>query len=118
MQALYRPFKSDNSSFREAKSSKRCVREKLKCYLKKHFTSDPIDEDPIQLHLIPKYLKDLQRIQVDGIKIGPPREDRIRNVIKTYDDRGREERNELYYQLSKCTSEFFSNTEFEKDYFN
>ena len=82
VQALYRSFKSDNSPFREAKSAKRCDTEKLKCYFKKHFTSDPIDEDPIELNHIPEHLKNLQNIKVDGIKIGPPGEDEIRNVIK------------------------------------
>ena len=42
---------------------------------------------------------------------------RIRNVIKTYDPRGQETRIEKYYKLSKCSSEYFTNTEFEKDYF-
>ena len=82
MQELFRSFKSDNSAFKTVKSRKGCDSEKLKQFFKKHFTSDPITDDPIELNEIPEYLKVLQDIQTDGINTNPPGEDEIRHVVR------------------------------------
>ena len=82
VQELFRSFKSDNSAFKTVKSRKGCDSEKLKQFFKKHFTSDPITDDPIELSEIPEYLKALQDIQTDGINTNPPGEDEIRRVIR------------------------------------
>ena len=60
VQELYRSFKSDNSSFSDAKPRKKCDLNKLKDYFKQHFTSDPINEHPIELEEIPDFIFKLQ----------------------------------------------------------
>ena len=82
VQELFRSFKNENSAFKTVKSRKQCDPEKLKMFFKKHFTSDPIVEDPIELNEVPEYLKALQNVQTDGIKTGPPGKDEIRYVIR------------------------------------
>ena len=84
MQELFRSFKNDSSAFKTVKSRKGCDPEKLKQFFKKHFTSDPITADPIELSEIPDYLKVLQDIETDGINTNPPEEDEIRNVIRKH----------------------------------
>ncbi len=64
------------------RSRKGCEPEKLKTFFKKHFTSDPLIDDPIELTEIPEYLKALQEVQTDGKDTGPPSESEIRNVIR------------------------------------
>ena len=43
VQELYRALKSDNSSFKQVKTTKKCDPEKLKEFFMKYFTSDAID---------------------------------------------------------------------------
>jgi len=82
IQEMYRSFKSDNSSFKETKPVKKCDPEKLKAFFQKHFTSDAIEEDPIELQSTPDFLAVLQNIQIDGIKVGAPNEEEIIYAIK------------------------------------
>ena len=82
IQDLFRSFKNDSSAFKEVRSRKGCEPDKLKTFFKKHFTSDPIIDDPIELTEIPEYLKALQEVQTDGIYTGPPSETEIRSIIR------------------------------------
>ena len=82
IQDLFRSFKNDSSAFKEIRSRKGCEPDKLKTFFKKHFTSDPIIDDPIELTEIPEYLKALQEVQTDGIYTGPPSETEIRSIIR------------------------------------
>ena len=71
VEALYRSFKSDNSSFTEKKNEKRCDLGKLRDHFKKHFTSNIIVEDPIELIDIPEFMFELQRLPIK-INTEPP----------------------------------------------
>ena len=82
IQELFRSFKNENSTFKMVKSRKGCDSEKLKLYFKKHFTGDPIIDDPIELMEVPEYLKALQDAQTADINTGPPAEYEIRNIIR------------------------------------
>ena len=55
---------------------------KLKEFFKKHFTGGIIYEDPIELEETPDFITELQRITTNDIKIGPPDEVELTNVIK------------------------------------
>ena len=48
----------------------------------KNFTSTLPDEDPIELYDTPDFVRILQNTQSDDIKLGPPDEEEIRNVVK------------------------------------
>ena len=81
VEELYRSFKSDNSSFNDAKPSKKCDPLKLTEFFKKHFTGGAIYEDPIELEETPDFIRELQRITTNDIKIGPPDEEELTSVI-------------------------------------
>ena len=49
VEELYRAFKSDNSSFKDAKPSKKCDPSELRDFFKGHFTSKIVNENPIEL---------------------------------------------------------------------
>ena len=49
VEQLFCAFKSDNSNFKNAISSKKCDPLKLKTFFKDHFTGRPIEGDPIEL---------------------------------------------------------------------
>ena len=82
IEELYRSFKSDNSSFKKQTSRNKCDPKKLKEFFKKHFTSNTIDEDPIEICQAPQYILDLQNISADEIETGPPNEEELRCVIQ------------------------------------
>ena len=79
---LYRSFKSDNSSFKYKPKSGGCDHNIMKTYFKKHFTAEAVDSMPIELMEAPAFLSALQAISTDDIKVGPPNEAEIINVIK------------------------------------
>ena len=82
VEELYRSFKSDNSSFKYVKSSKRCDPHKLKEFFKQHFTAKMIEEDPIELEEVPEFIKKLQNISTEGMVTGPPGMDELVKVIR------------------------------------
>ena len=82
VEQLYRAFKSDNSSFKNATPSKKCDPLKLKTYFKDHFTGRPIEEDPIELVEAPNYIKQLQNLMMHDINTEPPDEMELRRVIR------------------------------------
>ena len=86
VEQLYSSFKSDNSSFKEHRSSKKCDPIKLRDYFQKHFTADAIDEDPIELEYAPEFLGMLQNITTNDIKTGPPDDKELTDVIKKLKD--------------------------------
>ena len=86
IEQLYTSFKSENTSFKEHKVSKKCDPTKLSEYFRKHFTAVPIDEDPIELENAPKFLDSLQSIPAEEIKTGPPDENELMDVIKRLKD--------------------------------
>ena len=57
VEELYHAFKSDNSSFKDTKPSKKCDPSELRDFFKGHFTSKIVDEDAIELKEIPDYIK-------------------------------------------------------------
>ena len=81
VQELYRSFKSDNSSFSDAKPRKKCDLNKLKDYFKQHFTSDPINEHPIELEEIPDFIVKLQQTTIP-IDTDAPSKKEVVNTIK------------------------------------
>ena len=81
VEELYRSFKSDNSSFSDAKTKKKCDLNKLKDYFKHHFTSEPINHDPIELEEVPEFIAKLQATTIQ-IDTGAPSKNEIVNTIK------------------------------------
>ena len=81
VEELYRSFKSDNSSFTETKAKKRCDLMKLREHFKKHFTSTAIEEDPVELILIPDVIEKLQNINLE-INSEPPTANELVSTIK------------------------------------
>ena len=81
VEALYRSFKSDNSSFTEKKTEKRCDQGKLRDHFEKHFTSNTIVEDPIELIDIPEFMFELQRLPIK-INTEPPAKKELIGIIK------------------------------------
>ena len=49
---------------------------------KAHFTGKPVEEDPLELVEAPDYIRQLQSLDVQDIKTGPPDEEELRKVIK------------------------------------
>ena len=43
---LYRSFKSENSTFKDSRLTKRCDPTKMKNFFEAHFTGQPVEEDP------------------------------------------------------------------------
>lgn len=82
VEELFCAFKSDNSTFKDAKPSKKCDPIKLRDYFKIHFTGKTVEEDPIELEEVPEYIENLQKITTQEINIGPPDENELRDVIK------------------------------------
>ena len=81
VEELYRSFKSDNSSFTETKAKKRCDLMKLREHFKKHFTSTAIEEDPVELILIPDVIEKLQNVNLE-INSEPPTTNELVSTIK------------------------------------
>ena len=75
VEELYRSFNSDNSSFKAAKTSKKCDPNKLKEFFERHFTSNAIEKDPIELEHIPDFMEKLQNISIADMKVTPPDEE-------------------------------------------
>ena len=82
IEQLYSAFKSDNSTFRDSSTTKKCEPSKLKDFFKAHFTEKPVEEDPLELVEAPDYIRQLQSLDVQDIKTGPPDEEELRKVIK------------------------------------
>ena len=78
---LYRSFKSDNSTFREVKVKKQCDPLKLKEYIKQHFTSSEISDDPKELIMIPDIIERLQQTPIQ-INCEPPTKEELKETIK------------------------------------
>lgn len=81
VEELYRSFKSDNSSFTETKAKKRCDLMKLREHFKNHFTSTAIEEDPVELILIPDVIEKLQNVNLE-INSEPPTTNELVSTIK------------------------------------
>ena len=80
---LFRAFKSDNSTFRDAKPSKKCDPAKLKEFFKNHFSAKAAHKDPIELDTIPDYIHKLKEISsTQHINTNPPGQEEIVEVIK------------------------------------
>ena len=80
---LFRAFKSDNSTFRDAKPSKKCDPAKLKEFFKNHFSTKSAHKDPIELDEIPDYIHKLKEIpSTQSINANPPDQEEIVNVMK------------------------------------
>ena len=79
---LYKSFKSDNTSFKEYKSAKKCDPSKLKEFFSKHFTSAPIGSDPFELTNAPPFLEKLKQISTESLINGPPDELELIKTIK------------------------------------
>ena len=58
----------------------------MKAYFQRHFTSDTINEIPIELIEAPEFLQALQAISTEDIKVGPPDESEILYIIKKLKD--------------------------------
>ena len=87
VEELYRTFKSDNSSFKEYKSKKKCEPTKLKTFFMKHFTGATLEHDPIELECLPDFMETLQNISTrSDTRVGPPDELELISVIKKLKD--------------------------------
>ena len=82
VEELYRSFKSDNSSFTETKAKKRCDLMKLREHFKNHFTSTAIEEDPVELILIPDVIEKLQNVNLE-INSEPPTANELVSTLKS-----------------------------------
>ena len=80
---LYKSFKSDNTSFKEYKSTKKCDPSKLKEFFSKHFTSAPIKSDPFELTNAPPLLEKLKQISTESFINGAPDEIELIKTIKS-----------------------------------
>ena len=80
LEELYRCFKNDNSTFREAKTDVTCDPAKLKEHFVKHFNAEEEGTCPIELQDAPIFVRNLQDISIDDINSEPPSKDEI---IKT-----------------------------------
>ena len=79
---LYRTFKSDNSSFKTVKTSKKCEPHKLKEFFRDHFKEKENETEPPELEDIPEVIHKLQDISTDCIKTGPPDMAELKTVIQ------------------------------------
>ena len=80
---LYRSFKSDNSSFKKGKLTKKCQPEKLKEYFLNHFKHGPGEEErewPGELRTAPDFIKHLRDLPED-IDTEPPAYEELKETI-------------------------------------
>lgn len=81
VEALYRGFTNDNSTFRNAKSTNKCQPTKLKEHYIKHFNRDTEKETPVELEIAPKFIESL-REQQGHVNIDPPTSKELLEVIR------------------------------------
>ena len=65
IEALYKSFKSEGSTFREMKRKNNCDPQKMKEYFAKHFGQPEKSEEPIELMNAPVFIKKLKEIPAD-----------------------------------------------------
>ena len=82
VEELYRSFKSENSTFKDSRSTKKCDPTRMKNFFEAHFTGQPVEVDPLELTEAPEYIKKLKSLSVHDISTGPPDEKVIREVIR------------------------------------
>ena len=81
IEALYKSFKSEGSTFREMKRKNNCDPQKMKEYFAKHFGQPEKSEEPIELMDAPDFIKKLKEIPADFDTL-PPKKEEIVNTLK------------------------------------
>lgn len=81
IEALYKSFKSEGSTFREMKRKNDCDPQKMKEYFAKHFGLPENSEEPIELMDAPDFIKKLNEIPADFDTLAPEKEE-ILNTLK------------------------------------
>ena len=81
IEALYRSFKDEGSSFKDVKQNDKCDPQKLKEFFSAHFSPRNLETDPIELIDAPEFIRKLQNVPAD-INVRPPEKEEIRDVLK------------------------------------
>ena len=79
---LFRRLKSDNSTFLDTNRKQKCDSNKLKEHFKRHFNIEEDINEPFELNEAPEFVKELQRIDINGINTSPSNFDEIRHILK------------------------------------
>ena len=81
VEELFKNFKADNLPFKTPVKTNKCDPKLLKDHFQKHFTSEKIGQDPIELTNIPSFLLQFQSIRADNVNTEPPDEFELRKII-------------------------------------
>ena len=82
IEALFRSFKNDQSSFKAVRDKTQCDTGQLKTYFMKHFSSANSRPIPIELINAPDFVRKLQNIPIESINTEPPSKEEILSTIK------------------------------------
>ena len=81
IEALYKSFKEDGSTFKDIKKKDGCDPQKLKEYFAKHFGPQDDCPDPIELIDAPDFIQKLRNIPADFNTL-PPEKEEVINTLK------------------------------------
>ena len=84
VEELFKNFKADNLPFKTPVKTNKCDPKLLKDHFQKHFTSEKIDQDPIELTNMPSFLLQFQSIRADNVNTEPPDEFELRKIISNF----------------------------------
>ena len=82
IEELYRRMKTDTMTFKNLRKKEKCDPQKLKKYFTSHFSELPVTPEPMELEIIPDYIKQLQEIEVEGLNASPPDLEELKLTIK------------------------------------
>ena len=84
IEALFRSFKNDNSTFKSVREKVQCDPKKLTAYFVKHFSKKNTDPYPIELINAPAFVRKLQDISIESINTEAPSKEEILLTIEKF----------------------------------
>ena len=83
VEELYRRMKSSDSAFKSVNNTSKCDSSILRNHFYRHFNSEVIKNEPIELNEVPEFIKTLQELPENLMKTSAPDMEELKSTIKT-----------------------------------